>query len=330
MQYPKLNRKTKYKKIYYKEAIVSILVCILSFFASLMYTNGDQARYIAVYEKMPEMDIRQAFQFYSQLLSSKEILHFAITWCSSVIGFNKFIVMSIANLLLAFTFLVFLSQRKISLIVSSIIVLTNFYFYALYFSAERLKFAFILFFCAGLAVQKSRRFLTLAGLAILSHIQIIALYISYACVWGSNLLFQKSNNKYNNKTIITIIALFIIMLGGGYLLRDQLITKFSSYYGITGFSIYGIVKTSGFMFISMVYSKKISQPFFAFLPIICVALIFGDSRVNIMGYFIFLYFVLPVKSGWNLGVLISSCYFAFKSYVFILSVIKYGDGYIIK
>lgn len=64
-----------------------------------------------------------------------------------------------------------------------------------------------------------------------------------------------------------------------------------------------------------------------FIPLFMAVFLFGDERINILGYFIFLYYALFVRRGLNVGVLITSVYFAYASYGHLVRIFKYGNGF---
>ena len=55
--------------------------------------------------------------------------------------------------------------------------------------------------------------------------------------------------------------------------------------------------------------------------------IFGGERVNMFGYFVFMYFALQVNRGVNLGVILTTLYFSYQTYFFVENIILYGDGF---
>ena len=46
-----------------------------------------------------------------------------------------------------------------------------------------------------------------------------------------------------------------------------------------------------------------------------------------IGYFVFLYYALPIRNGLNIGVVATSIYFLFASLNFLTKVIEHGDGF---
>ena len=60
--------------------------------------------------------------------------------------------------------------------------------------------------------------------------------------------------------------------------------------------------------------------------VIAVFMVGGD-RVNIFGYFAFLYYGLQIRRGWNFGVLATSLYFTYSSIGFLINVFQLGDGF---
>jgi hypothetical protein len=75
------------------------------------------------------------------------------------------------------------------------------------------------------------------------------------------------------------------------------------------------------------YAKKKKEVVLIFIPLFVSVYLIGGERVNMMGYFVFLYYVLPIKKGFNMGILTTSAYFLYVTYMFMINVIEYGDGF---
>ncbi|TMO53626.1 hypothetical protein CWC18_21100, partial [Pseudoalteromonas aurantia] len=61
--------------------------------------------------------------------------------------------------------------------------------------------------------------------------------------------------------------------------------------------------------------------------LMCFAYFLGDGRLNIFGYFIFMYYALQVNRGMNIGVLLTSAYYSYKTYGFYVMLLEHGDQF---
>ena len=108
-------------------------------------------------------------------------------------------------------------------------------------------------------------------------------------------------------------------------MHEHLVSKFFAYFYINSFL--ELYQWSLLFFLSLIYSKNKNQTLVIFLVLGIVTLLVGGSRVNMMSYFVFLFYGLQYKQGLNIGVIITSLYFFFKSIPFVYSIYTYGDGF---
>jgi hypothetical protein len=140
-----------------KDISVCLLVFILSFVIGIYYTESDLQHYIAAYKAIENSGLLDGFSVYISFITTEEPIHYLIIWVlSSVIGIDKLLSMSLFNGLLSFLFIRFIRINGGASLVAYTIVLTNFYFMALYFAGERLKFSFILLLLALLTVRRTK------------------------------------------------------------------------------------------------------------------------------------------------------------------------------
>ena len=111
------------------------------------------------------------------------------------------------------------------------------------------------------------------------------------------------------------------------ILSGHLVSKFQHYNELREHGLVDIVKVSVLFVLTLWYSKNKREVVFTFVPLIIAAYLVGGERVNMMGYFIFLYYALPIRKGFNIGILITSFYFLFVTYGFVLKIIEHGNGF---
>jgi hypothetical protein len=206
--------------------------------------------------------------------------------------------------------------------VAASIVLTNFYFYVLFFAAERLKVSFI-FLTMALVYVNGSKFYFFSILSVISHIQVLAVYVM--------LFFREAlieflriitSGKIKKIILIGFIVLFLTLV----VMSGQIIEKFSAY-AVTGFDIQSVYKLLVFYFMTLVYSRNRLDVTILFIPLFIAALMIGDERINMFGYFVFLYYAIPVNKGFNVGVVLTSVYFLYKTIIFVHNVIVNGNGF---
>ena len=299
--------------------LLVISVFTLSLLVSPYYIAGDQFHYRGVYEGLKNLNLTNGFILYISSLDSKEVMHFFFSWLASNLSLDKDLFTATSNAFLAYVVVVLLRKWQVSFFIIGLLLLTNFYFYVLYFSAERLKFGFIFLM---LSILHTRRFYVFAFLSIISHVQVLVIY--------GSILFEVLSSQFVRlvtavKVKLTLIISVIFFLVLWFFLGEHLLSKFHYYYGEHGFS--DLWRMFCFFILSLWYSKNKKQVVFIFIPMFMAVYLIGGERLNMMGYFIFLYYALPVKRGFNLGVLVTFAYFMFTSIGFIGNVLEYGDAF---
>jgi hypothetical protein len=270
---------------------------------------------------LPTLSFADGFIHYSQTLTSIEPGYYTISWIFSRF-LEKDLFISILNAILAFYSMQLLIRWRASIYVAASIVLTNFYFYVLFFAAERLKVSFI-FLTMALAHVNGSKFYFFSALSAISHIQILIVYMM--------LLFREfsiefiriiTSGKIKKYFLIGLIAFFLTLV----VMSGQIIEKLSAYV-VIGFDIQSVYKLLVFYFMTLVYSRNRSDVTILFIPLFIAVLMIGDERINMFGYFVFLYYAIPINKGFNMGVVLTSAYFFYKTIIFVHNIIVSGDGF---
>jgi hypothetical protein len=313
-------------KIIKQNYIIALCVFIITLIISPYYVYQDQFHYIKIYNGLKDLDLINAYLYYINNIDSKEVVHFFFSWIGSNLSINKVIFFAFVNAYLAFIAIKLMRQLNASIYIISLIVLSNFYFYVFYFSAERLKFAVIFFILS--ALYKNKVYLY-SLLSIFAHSQFIIIY--------SAILFKKFNTSFirsiNNKKIsirslLVVFATLIILYTVYYFLYEHLVGKYLSYaVSNIGDSFFNLLKVSIFFLMTLAYSRKKQEVVFLYFVLFIATTIIGGERLNMFGYFIFLYYALQVNKGINFGVITTSIYFLFKTYGFVSNVFLYGMGF---
>ena len=118
------------------------------------------------------------------------------------------------------------------------------------------------------------------------------------------------------------------MLGLLSFLLEHIYSKLEVYAAVAAQNdIFDLVRIFLLLLLSMWYSKNKNQTLLLFVPLVLAVYFVGSDRVNMMAYFVFLYYGLQCKGGLNFRVLTTTVYFALKSYGFVVDIIRYGDGF---
>jgi len=262
-------------------------------------------------------------------LDSKEVVHFFLSWLATNQGIDKDLFIAFSNAVLAFAAVGLMRKMKVSVWIMAVLLLTNFYFYVLYFAGERLKFGFVFLF---LSLLYMKRFYIFALLSIFSHVQVIILYgsILFKVLFRQTVnriikLFSKGKIKKKSLIIISLLPIILFLIYSA--LSGHLESKFQHYHGIAGHGVADLVRIFAFFILTLWYAKNKEEVTLIFIPLFISVYLIGGERINMMGYFVFLYYALPVNKGFNVGVLTTSVYYLYITYIFMVKVIEYGDGF---
>jgi len=301
---------------------VAIFVFVFSLVICPYYINGDQIVYIRLYEGLKNLDLVKGFTFYTLNIDSKEFGHFFLSWVASNCHIEKDLFIAISNASLAYFSLTLFQKWRVSVIIAVILVTSNFYFIGLYFAAERLKFGVIFLVLSILYIDKVKLFYIFAFLAIISHVQALSIYLLiFFNVFVKQLSKLFRTGKISRYILFILPLLFIPVL----LMADQILSKIQAYFDVK--ELVELVKILLFFLLAFWYSKKKRETIILFFPLIIAVFLLGGNRLNMVGYFIFLYYALPFRGGFNFGVLATSAYFAYSSIGLISNIIEYGNGF---
>ena len=219
-----------------------------------------------------------------------------------------------------------LIKWKSSPLIGAIIILSNFYLYVLYFSADRLKFSFIFMTLAFVHIG-ARRFTAYSLFSLISHAQNFIVYV--AMLFKMFTLEVKrfiSHNKIKKSLLVCSFLTLIMLL----LMSEQIIVKFKAYIDFKGHSSFrDVIKLFAFFMLTLPYSKNKSETFYIFLPFFVVALRPRRRPCKPIWLFhIFLFYAIRINRGFNIGIAITTLYFSIKTYFFIEKIILYGNGFI--
>ena len=303
-------------------ALGGLLSFSVSMFLLGIYTEGDYIDYSNAYEAIYDQTFVRAFLSYRGLIGSSEPIHFTISWIASNLEFSRTYFISICNSFTTVAFLVLGRKLNASLFVLIIIAFSNLYFFALFTELERLKFAFLFFFISMYFFENKKIFYVFSIITVLTHLQFLVIYSGFLALYFSSQI-KHIFVRYRVQTsaiFIIIISTVIVVI-----MYDHLAAKISAHY--IGLNYLHLLKALLFLILILFYSRNRKQSFIFILPLFFMILLVGGNRLIIFAYFIFLYYALQNRRGYNLGILLTTFYYSVTGAIFIFNVFDYGRGY---
>lgn len=316
-----------------KEQVICIAcgctIFIISLIFSNFYIDGDQRGYHQAYELVSGLGFTDRWSeinsIYQSVITSAEYMHLIVLLIFGGIDVQKNLLMSVLNgILAAYTVrLIFLWGGN--LWIALVLVISNYYFYVLYFAAERLKLAILFLIFSLLCSKKTINFTVNCFFSIFSHLSVILIYVGIGLVVLTK--FFKKNTPHNWLILILSILVVLFFLLWNW---DYIIWKINTYKSLhDSWKITNILPIISLMSLSIFYAKNKWEPIQLFLPVIIGTTIIGGSRLNMFGFFIFLYYGIKVKGGNNVGTIAILSYLSFKTIGFLKNIIFNGDGFIL-
>ncbi len=304
------------------------LVFIISLVVSPLYTAGDQSAYHIAYSIVGGLGMndhwQDIFAIYNSRISSNEFMHLMVSIIGSGLEIDKNLLMSVFNgILAAYTVRLFLFWGA-TIWVATGLVLTNYYFFVLYFAAERLKFAFLFLVLSLIYLRKPFYFAANTFISIFSHFSILFIYCGIFLSSYSKKIAKEWTLKNPLKLIVllTITVLFFIL---NY---EYLFWKINFYFQErSSLSILNLLPILILLALSCIYAKNKLQPILALTPILFGISLIGGYRLNMLGFFVFLFFGIQTQRGQNLGVISVMLYLLFKTIIFMKIIFAQGQGF---
>lgn len=317
------------KTIKYNTLIQMLFVVstfIISTIITPLYYEGDQIGYTNAYNDMRGTTITDGFFIYQNNITTIEPIHFGLTWFFTNIGFDKNIIMTLSNCLLCLMVVKIFQKVKTNNFIIIAIVLSNYYLYVLYFSAERLKFSFIFLSLAVINFKNRKLLILFLLLSIFTHLQnIIIIAAILFAIFINNIYNSKNFNNFNKKYLFLILLLLIPI----YFLKDQVYSKFSIYADISNANsfIKNTWQSILLFLLSLKYSHNKIFTTSLFTIIIIASALVGSDRITIFAYISFLFYALKEKRGVNLLNISFILYFLIKTGGFINNIFENGHGF---
>lgn len=305
--------------------LFGFLAFLFSYLLTPYFTEGDQILYHNFYMRMSESpNILIGFYDYHLMLGAQEPIYFSLVYLLSPL-IEKDLLFSIINGLIGYMFAIWAMKNKVHKPLIFLVFFTNYYVYALFFELERLKVG--LFILLLLAVIHGARYRISLILSSFAHFQIGALL-------AASFPLKESVSKINKKSLkirllkIIFLCVFIILLG---YFADTIVGKIYYYSAdITRDRVFDFFKPLAFTIMTILVAPRWARKtvFLSGIAIIAISILVGANRIAIFAFFIFMYWALQKNRGFNPYLLITSIYFAYSGWFFLLNGIDTGNGYI--
>lgn len=285
----------------------SFLVFIYTYYLGSMFLAGDQLHYRMVYDSVSHLDFFEGYLFYRTVIYTDEVGHYVIAWSASQF-FDKDIFNAFSNSLLAYFSVKLFIKWGAKPFVALLLVLFGYYYLALYLSAERLKYATVFFVLAVYYFRSGRLRYVFFVVSIITHLQYVVPIIASLFVRFSvavNRVFNYLRLRTSDAYFLLMSAVALALLS--FVFSGHIYNKISAYH--EGFDVLEYLRISVFFLMSLWYSKKKIQVIMVFFVLFVFVALVGGMRINMFGYFAFLYYSLRVNGGLNLGVIATFLYF---------------------
>lgn len=301
----------------------SIGVFLGSLFLFPLYTGGDQLFYREFYAGIEGLSIGEAWRFYRDSLGTSEPGYFILVYFFGQYIPKDFFIASLNGVLTYFLFLWAL-RTGVSHLVLALFVF-NFYFLVLVFSAERLKISFLTMAVGAYVGERLK--LALWGVSLFAHVQSAMLIMSLQAARIARITKKFFLGKIGNDFVI--LAVLSLVSGVALaLLFGHVSHKVEYYHAIWG-GWDATLKPFVFMGLAAYCAKgRRFEAMVAFAPIVAAAYFVGSERTVMLAYAVFMYYGIRYRNGLNFPVFLTSCYFGIKGGMFLVNIIRAGDGFV--
>ena len=302
---------------------ISIIILFALFSLTIInyYEFGDRFVYRESYDIIAENTLLDGIKLYFLYFSSPDFIWFLFAYLSSFffLSFNSFtFFLSLAIFIAFFGVAKFYITNRRLYCLFIINLFINIQFLTIFFSSERLGFAF-LFFCFSLISSGGFKKSILVALSIFSHFTITVLYMIAIAMRSASDNYSKNKKKFL-LLIVSILCLVFYMFGD--LITTKAVHYFSNTTGVSKnflkflpvpFLVYFASKNSLHLFINIIF---------------CVVLtIFDEERFFQLGYMFSCWAIYTLNSFRALvvGVLFSIIP-SIRGIEFIIGVFTRGNG----
>lgn len=307
-----LNIKTRYRnsKIFldlYMLLIIGVAAFFITTIIAPLHIAGDQVHYTKAFDSVRFRNFSEALVSYRKVIFSDELGHFFVIWVASQLGFQKLVLMSFLNSILASLNYLWLRERGFTRSFSLLLTVTNYYLYTMFFTLEKLKLAaiFMLFFLV-LSHRSTVKIVALIASGI-SHFQ--TAFIT-GIVYCSHLASGRVN--FFSRHLLIFLALFVSL----WLTQPiQFLYDKLYFYAKTNFLNQSVTQITAqiALFPFFVYCSRNRKEAMTFLLLLMSFItVLGGDRLNMYFYFGFIYYCRERSMFTKSFLLTNSIYFTYK------------------
>lgn len=307
------------------EVLLYVFYCFaVSYIFIPLSITDDQSLYIRAYEEIHEKNLLESIIKTGMILGSKEPVYPTIIWLASQF-ISKELLILIANMTLGYLLIKILQRYNVDKL-NIFLFFTGFYFYALMFSLEKLKFSLIFFLLSFFFIEKFFLRKLLSVLAFITHLQTILFIIPEFL----NVSIEKK--KILKFLLLTFLLLifFLFILYYFDLFRHifQKIEIYSRNLSLQ-VAISDITKYMIFLLMGNACIKKKNLLNFniTLLMLFPFVVFLQSGRIIIVIYIIFASFVILSRQTNNNIFKILNIYYFAKGIIFLINIYLYGNGY---
>lgn len=246
--------------------------CILFIgYISSITLNGDNANYFRGWKTLTDTSFFEAFKLHSLEVGSIEPVYFIFAFLTnSFLNYEMFILLLNLFFLISI-YLFFKKYFRNYMIMYTYTIITNVYVYVAILETHRLKLA-IMFFLLSIVFIGKRKYFTI--LSILSHLQIILIYISIEL---NNFIVRLLKFKLNYKIFIFFILIILII----FIFNSHIISKLQ-YYQFNELPIKTILLVFCYCFYIFIFNIKRNSFFYSLVFVVLFLSFFiSGDRLNL-------------------------------------------------
>jgi len=296
-----------------------------SFILLYFNTEGDQVHYWRFYTALQYAAASDVMLLALGYVSSTEPITAFTLWLGAIAGIDKNIYISFFNTLLVMGVILLLRREKAKWYIY-IFILTNFYLIVLLTTAERLKFAYLLFVYAALVSGKIKFFIL--ALSPFAHLQALILLASLVSAeYLKSFINLLVKFRIRKKLVILFAFMALAAAAIGLKLGEGVFAK-AAIYIAGGGGLFELKNLIILLLIGIIAARDRFRMVAAMIPILVAAFLLGGERVNMIGVSVLMYLLLIEGRLSHPAMILLQIYFSLKSVFFIHNIFVYGDGFL--
>lgn len=309
----------------YKLAI-DIFVFVSAFIFSWLFApfhfGGDAVHYNDAYNIVKDKSIIQAYLAYLTEVYSKELIHFLLIYLFSNMGIEKLLFTAILNASLATLLYRFMTLLGFKWWVAILLLTTNYYLYALFFTLEKLKVA--VFF--GVLAIYARYIWNVVRIPVLFFVFSLLAHFQMFIIAGSHLFGKVAKfNFYTLRSLLVVFVLGVFSMLVLYYYGEFISYKLEAYLSSNFLnSLIDFLKIFLFGLVVFYFNKLKFSVFLSYFFLAVIAFFIGAERISMFAYAYLYYLYAFAPKGNGFLILMISPYLLYKSVNYLIMVYTYG------